>query len=57
MSEKKYFVQEYQDASCTFEIRAVFGDKISLDEILSQRALREAKTLDLKKKHLDCSPV
>jgi len=48
MSEKKYFVQEFQDNSCTFEIRAVFSNKISLEEILSQRALREAKTLDFK---------
>jgi len=46
--EKKCCVQKFQDASCTFEIRAVFGDKITLDEILAQRALQEPKTLDLK---------
>ena len=48
MPEKNYVVQEFRDSSCTFEIRAMFGDKITLDEILAQRALREAQTLDFK---------
>ena len=48
LSENQYFNQEYQDTSGIFEIRAMFGDQISLEEILAQRALREDETLDLK---------
>jgi len=39
-----YFVQEFQDATCTYEIRAVFGDSIRLEEVLAERVLRGSNT-------------
>ncbi|MDR0530671.1 MAG: hypothetical protein LBG83_01195 [Oscillospiraceae bacterium] len=48
-TKRPYQVQEFQDASCTYEIRAVFGDQIKLEEILSARALRNLHAEDMGK--------
>jgi len=55
MFEKKYFVQKYQDTSCIFEIRAMFGNQTSLETILAERALKEINIHE-KNKEMACLP-
>jgi hypothetical protein len=38
---KQCYVQVLEDTSCTYEIRAIFSDKIFLAEVLAERVLRD----------------